>query len=105
MGVVIGIAFIVGVLALAMKIQKNHDEENPWKGVFYKIVDELPEINDSSDFKTLEDCRKWANEKADKAGYKEGEWDYSCGTGCTFKDDTVSGGKKIKNYDCSELTK
>ncbi len=103
-GTILGIVAVPLLIYFGMKISANHDEKYPWKGSFYKIVDEENVIIDSDDFKNLDLCREWAFDWADYYGYVDGEYDYTCGTGCEYVEDNIESGKQIKKYDCQELT-
>jgi len=105
LGTLIGIVVVIGLLYLGITWQKKKDQEFPWKASIYKIVNGTNEVRDSKDLKTLEECRNWANDQAKKLNYKEGEWDYSCGTGCDYDNNSVVSGKKVNTYKCTELTK
>jgi sulfatase maturation enzyme AslB (radical SAM superfamily) len=69
--------------------------------LFYKSGN----VIDSKDVKTVEECRNWATDKARGMSMKDDAWDYSCGKGCTFNDDKISGGKEIHTYNCAEMSK
>jgi len=90
------------LIAVGMSLQEKHDEKYPWRGTFY-MYDRVNDDND--ELKTVDECRAWANEKADKMDLEEGEWDYECGRGCEYSDDSIEGGKQIKTYNCVEITK
>jgi hypothetical protein len=105
LGSIIGIILIGVLIYFGMKWQKSRDDKNPWIGTFYKIIEEEKAITDSERFETIDMCRDWADERASFYSLKEGEWDYECGTGCEFEDDTIVSGKKVNTYECSEVTK
>ncbi len=100
-----GLLILVGIITLGMKYQKSREDKFPWKGTFYRIDNDFTTLIDSGDFESLEKCRSWADERADHFGLNDNEFDYSCGTGCTYKDNEVVDGKKVNNYECSEITK
>lgn len=100
-GTILGIILIPVLIGLGMSYSRKHDEEYPWKSSFFYIATE--HIIDSKDFKTLEDCREWSLKKVED--YGEENVDYNCGRGCTYTDQSVSGGKKVNTYGCLELTK
>lgn len=102
LGTCLGLILIPVLIGLGMSAQEKHDEKYPWRGTFYMNGS----VNDDNDeLKTLEECRAWANDKAEKMDLSEGEWDYECGRGCKYTDDEIKGGKQIKNYACVEITK
>ena len=98
-----GIAVVVALLAWGISAQKNHDEKFPWKGSFYKGVAEERQLTASDDFKNLNDCYDWTQKQADLFRLKDGQWEFSCGNDCAYKDDTIISGKRIKTYECAEL--
>ncbi|MDD4382352.1 MAG: hypothetical protein PHE21_03350 [Candidatus Dojkabacteria bacterium] len=87
-----------------MKSQEKKAEQYPWSVTFYYPKDI---INDSkrSKFKTLEECRQWALEKADNLNLEEGTWDYECGRGCTYTDQSTEGGQQVNTYACEEISR
>jgi len=87
------------------ELAKKKDAEFPWKGAFYRIVDGSQSLTDSNDFTTLEECQQWAVDRAEYYDFQESEYDYSCGTGCTYDEDTIVFGERTKTYNCTELTK
>lgn len=104
-GCCLGIVLVGVLIAGGMKYQEKQENKYPWKGTFYRIIEQDSMLTDSKDFESLEKCRDWAEERADHYNLREKEYDYSCGTGCTYKDNEVIDGKKVNNYECSELTK
>lgn len=104
-GTIIGLILIPVLIGLGISCQRKHDDKFPWKGTFYRGINAERRILSDSEFKTLEECRAWSVVQADHNDLKEGEYDYSCGTGCSYKDDTVTGGKQVKIFECTELTK
>lgn len=98
--VIIGLAIYFG-----MRWQANRDAKYPWVGTLYKVTDEERDIREDDRFRTLDECRNWALERADYFEWGEGEWDYECGTGCEYTDQSVIDGKDVHTYECDEVTK
>jgi hypothetical protein len=101
-GSCLGLILIPVLIGLGISMQEKHDEKYPWRATFY-INDSVKD--DNNELKTLDECRAWANEKAEKMDLKEGEWDYECGRGCEYSDDSIEGGRRVKTYSCIEITK
>ncbi|MBI5404955.1 MAG: hypothetical protein HY976_01885 [Candidatus Kerfeldbacteria bacterium] len=100
---IFGIALIVFLIWLGMSCQRKKEAKFPWNGSFSAVSDERSRILASDEFKTLDECRRWAADQAKSRDLSAGEWAFSCGTDCTFKDDTIAGGKRIKTYTCREV--
>lgn len=103
-GTCLGLILVPVLIGWGMSLSEKHDEKYPWKASIFTAANKS-NIIDSKDVKTIEECRIWANEKAGKLRYDEGEWDYSCGRGCKFQDDKISGGKETHIYSCAEISK
>lgn len=102
LGLIVAIALIALLIYFGMTWQRSRDERYPWKGTFSKISETTPS-KESDEFKTLEECKAWAADRASDLGLSEGQWEFSCGSGCEFTDDTIVSGRRIRNYDCDEL--
>jgi hypothetical protein len=101
-GTCLGLILVPILIGWGMSLSKKHEEKYPWKAsLFYKSGN----VIDSKDVKTVEECRNWATDKARGMSMKDDAWDYSCGKGCTFNDDKISGGKEIHTYNCAEMSK
>lgn len=57
-------------------------EKEIWTGYFYPTAENLDIFRTSPQFKTLEECRDWAQSQT---GYPNQTWDYECGLNCEFK--------------------
>jgi hypothetical protein len=106
-GTCLGMILIPVLIALGMSAAEKHDEKYPWRGSLYSVDQDGGKriIEDNDELKTVEECRSWANERADRKDLEDGKWDYECGSGCTYEDDEIAGGKRIKNYGCTTVTK
>lgn len=100
---IFGIAVVVGLIAWGMSAQKKHDDAYPWKGAVLSLANEQRTIVDSKDFKTLQECRTWANKRLSDLDYTSTTGSFSCGTGCTWTNDKIVGGKRVNQYECTEL--
>jgi hypothetical protein len=59
-----------------------------WLGFYYPDAGNLMKsIQSSQEFKTLDECRNWAEEMADSQGRTDTNWDYECGKGCKLASD------------------
>ena len=103
-GTIIGIMLIPVLIGWGMKSQEKKAEQYPWSVTLYYPKDNIYDSK-NSEFKTLEECREWALEKADNLNLEEGMWDYECGRGCTYTDESIQGGKEIHTYECVELSR
>lgn len=103
-GIIIGIALVPILIGWGISLSEQHEKEYPWKASIF-LTSNTNNIIDSKDVKTLDECRTWVKDRTANFAYKEGEWDYSCGKGCKFSDDTISGGKRVNKYLCTEVTK
>ena len=99
----IGIIFVGFLINLGMEKDEEHDLKYPWFGSMWYVGSHS--IIDDGQFKTLEECREWAKKEAEKKNLKEGNWDYSCGTNCSFSDQGISNGRKVNTFECTKLTK
>lgn len=86
-----------------MSSQRNRDAKFPWRGSFSTISDERTTTVASDEFATLDECRSWATDEAESRKLAAGKWTFECGNDCTWKDDTIVGGKRIKTYACNEV--
>lgn len=103
-GTLIGIIAIPILIGWGINMQKQKAEKYPWSVTFFYPKDTIYDSKRSG-FKTLEECREWAQTKAGKLNLKEAEWDYECGTRCEFTDETIKEGTEIHQYECEEITK
>ncbi len=103
-GIIIGIALIPVLIGWGINNSEQYARDYPWKASIFLTANKN-NIIDSKDVKSLDECRAWVNERTKNFAYKEGEWDYSCGKNCKFSDDTISGGKRVNKYVCTEITK
>ncbi|MBI2356740.1 hypothetical protein HYV12_01680 [Candidatus Dojkabacteria bacterium] len=106
-GTIIGIILIPYLIGLGMNFQKSRAEKYPWSGSFFnRTYSEANQLTDSkrNKFKTVNECQTWAKEKAEWYDLKEGEWDYECGKNCEYKDQGITGGKRIETFECEEIT-
>ncbi len=103
-GTIIGIIAIPLLIGWGMNREEKKAAEYPWSVTFYYPKDN---INDSkqSGFKTLEECREWAQEKADRLNLEDDSWDYECGEGCKYVDQSIEGGQKVNSLVCTEIAK
>lgn len=101
LGGVIGIALIFFFIKWGMNIQKTHDETYPWRASIYTETT----ILDSEDFKDVDSCREWVEEKRADLDSAYETWDYDCGYKCKITDQKIESGKRINEYECEELTK
>lgn len=102
---VLGIILVGFLLNLFMNKDKEYDQEFPWFGSIWNTYSGSNSPFGDKQFKTLEECRSWAFDLKEKKSLKDGQWDYSCGTGCKYTDQSISNGRKVNTYECSELTK
>lgn len=59
-----------------------------WLGFYYPNASDLTQsIKSSQEYKTLENCRDWAEEMADSQGRTDSNWDYECGSNCRLSKD------------------
>jgi hypothetical protein len=77
--------------------------EKPWKGVYY--AEAASSVAKDKNFKTLQDCRAWANDQADRDNKEPGEWDYSCGYKCKYTSDPLRRASPGFNFDCEQVTR
>lgn len=98
-----GIMLVGFLINWGMKAQERKEEKYPWS-VSYFVGGTLKDSKKSK-FETLQECREWAQSKAEGQKLKEGEWDYECGRGCEYVDQSISGGRQVQTYECSEITK
>ena len=103
-GTIIGIILIPVLIGWGMKSQERKEEQYPWSVTLYYPKDNIYDSKNSK-FKTLEECREWVLEKADKINLEEGMWDYECGRGCTYTDQSIQGGQKVNTYECTEISR
>lgn len=76
--------FIIVVFIILLVILVNKDE---WSGYFYPDRNNLSTwIESDSEFKSLNECRNWANNKAVELKLSNTEYDYECGLNCEYKD-------------------
>lgn len=75
--------------------------EKPWLGLYYP--DAQSHLAEDKTFKTLEECRQWANGQS--RGRPLGEWDYSCGYKCEYTRDMLRQQKPGFEFDCETVTK
>lgn len=76
------IIIIVFVVVFILVIKKDI-----WSGYFYPNKDNLSEwVESDSKFKSLEECRNWANNKAIELKLDITQYDYECGLNCKYKD-------------------
>lgn len=103
----IGILFVGFLINLGMKKDEEYDMKYPWYGSIWYITSgtSSKSIFDDKQFKTLEECRQWAIKHKESKNLKEGTWDYSCGTDCTFSDQGISNGRRVNTFNCLTLTK
>ncbi len=92
-GGVIGVLIIIGGIALIL----NYIESRPWKGMI--DLNSGKQLN--KDFKTLEDCREWAEKEAKKLDLAIADLNYKCGLNCQYDNNTPV----VNDYVCSELTR
>lgn len=100
---IFGIAVVVALLYWGINSQKSHDEEFSWVGSFYKGAGEERILADSDEFKTLDECYAWTIDRADFYELDEGGWEFSCGNDCSYTDETIVSGKRVKSYECAEV--
>jgi ABC-type Na+ efflux pump permease subunit len=103
LGVIFGLAVVVGLIALGMNTQKNRETKYPWKGAVYALTNDVKDVRDSSDFKTLDACRTWSTKQLADLGLNRTTGGFSCGTDCTWRENTITGGHQVKLYDCTEV--
>jgi hypothetical protein len=101
----VGIIFVGFLINLGMEKKEEYDNKYPWYGSIWYGTADSKSIFDDKQFKTLEECREWAKKHEESKNLKEGQWDYSCGTNCSFSDQGISNGRKINTFECSVLTK
>lgn len=103
-GTVIGLIAVPLLIGWGMKLSEKKAEKYPWSVSFY-INDILKDSSKRSEFKTLEKCREWAKEKAEKMDLEEGKWNYECGRGCEYTDQSIEGGRQVQTFECVEISK
>lgn len=102
-GTILGLILIPVLIGWGMKASERKAEKYPWSVSFF--MGENLTDSKKNEFKTLEECREWAQKKADRQNLEEGKWDYECGLGCEYVDQSVSGGRQVQTYECSDIKK
>jgi len=97
-GYIVGFALII--LGANFFINKDKSE---YMGMFYSTDEPRSVYEFQKGFKTLDKCRDWAKEQAEKNNLKDGEWDYDCGIGCKLASENFD--PSVTKYDCAKLEK
>lgn len=100
---IIGIAVVLLLIWAGMNVQKKQEAKFPWRGAVYATAGDSSSIRVSDEFKTVEECRAWAKEKATSLSLDANTSGFTCGTNCTWKENNIVGGQQIKQYDCTEV--
>jgi hypothetical protein len=103
-GTLIVIGMFIGIGYLAFILIKGAIAPRPWKGIFFPDANNTSYSSVTKDFKTLEECRAWANKEAEDSSLSAGVWSYECGKNCKFNN-KESLGNIIDTYDCEEISK
>lgn len=90
---VFSVIIIIGGIALILYYIQSHH----WKGMINLNSDKQL----IKDFKTLEDCREWAEKEAKKRDILIADLNYKCGLNCQNDNNTAV----VNDYVCSELTR
>lgn len=101
-GILIGV--LIGIGYLGFNLLKGVFEPRPWKGLFFPDASDTSYTSVTKDFKTLEECRAWANNEAEDSALPAGSWSYECGKNCEWNSKKSPGGY-IDTYDCELVTK
>jgi hypothetical protein len=100
----LGILLVGALLMFFMNRDKEYNIEYPWYGSVWYTYSSSTSVFGDQQFKTLAECREWALKQGSDKDLDEGAWSYSCGFNCDFTDQNISGGRKVNNYECQELT-
>lgn len=103
LGCIIGIGILIGIGYLGFILLKDVIAPRPWKGMFFPDAGKSSYSSVTKDFKTLEECRAWANNKAKGSSLSAGDWSYECGKNCK-RDNKESLGTFV-TYDCELISK
>lgn len=94
-GSIIGIGIVIGILIgigyLGFNLLKGAFEPRPWKGLFFPDASDTSYTSVTKDFKTLEECRAWANNEAVDSSLPVGAWSYECGKKLQMEQQKISG--------------
>jgi len=104
LGTIIGIGIVIGICYLGFNLLKGVFEPRPWKGMFFPDASNTSYSSVTKDFKTLEECRAWANNEAKDSSLSAGVWSYECGKNCKWNN-KESLGNIIDTYDCELISK
>ncbi len=100
-GLLVLIVLIGSFIVFGMFMQKRQDSEEPWVGTITESTkSQNPAVLASDRFKTLEDCRAWANSYTSTKELREYSINYSCGTDCTYSTQTYNNANKVDIYEC-----
>jgi hypothetical protein len=102
-GGIIGLVVIGLLLSWGMSAQKKKEAKYPWRGSVYNVANDASTIHDTEQFKTVDECRTWANRRASDLSLNTSTWGFVCGTDCTWKENSVTSGRQIKQYECTEV--
>jgi hypothetical protein len=103
LGIIIGIGILIGIGYLGFILLKDVIAPRPWKGMFFPDAGDTSYTSVTKDFKTLEECRAWANNEAEDSSLSAGDWSYECGKNCKWNSKESPG--TIDTYDCELITK
>lgn len=87
-------ALIIGIILFFLYLIYRNFIKYPYRyvGYYYPNLENLNAWVESKPFKSVEDCRYWAEGMADRDGVAySGEYDYECGKDC-YKGDPYSQG-------------
>lgn len=104
LGCIIGIGILIGIGYLGFILLKDVITPRPWKGMFFPDASNTGYSSVTKDFKTLEECRGWANNEAEDSSLSAGAWSYECGKNCKLNSKN-SLGNVIETYDCELISK
>lgn len=108
----ISIAIIIGLVIFGSSfyiyyVGQQKSKEYPFTGTLFRensfsggVV-----IDDNNNLNSVEECRAWAAEAAEKLNLSDSEWDYECGIKCVYAEKYSIGSQRSSYYNCQEVTK
>jgi len=103
LGCIFVIGIVIGIGYLGFNLLKDAFAPRPWKGMFFPDASKAGYTSVTKDFKTLEECRAWANNEAEKESLSADVWSYECGKNCIINSKKSLG--DYSTYDCEMITK
>ncbi len=103
LGVILAIGILISIGYLGFNLLKGVFAPRPWKGMFFPDASKTGYTSVTKDFKTLEECRVWANQEAKDNSLSAGVWSYECGKNCKLNNKKSIG--TLNTYDCELISK